>query len=42
VASERIAHQVGDILRLFADRLQPKDFAELLKCGFDDSAAKAG
>jgi internalin A len=37
---ERIAHHVGEILHLFADRLQPKDFAEFLKYGFDDPAER--
>ncbi len=36
---EKIAQSVGDILHLFADPLQPKDFAEFLKCGFDDPPA---
>jgi internalin A len=35
---ERIAHHVGEIPHLFADRLQPKDFAEFLKYGFADPA----
>jgi internalin A len=40
---ERIAHHVGDILRLFADAVQPKDFAEFLQYGFaDPPAGKAG
>jgi internalin A len=40
---ELIAHHVGDILHLFADAVQPKDFAEFIKYGFDDPpAGKAG
>ena len=40
---ERITHHVGDILHLFADAVQPKDFAEFLKYGFDHPpAGKAG
>jgi len=40
---EKIVQNVGDILYLFADAVQPKNFAEFLKYGFDDPpAGKAG